>query len=282
MLYSIYTLMVLLFFLYIRFPSDTVMDLISAHLAATDPSIRVESAKISPTLIAGLRFEDVELSYGETRIFTAKQIKVTPELFNLLRNRRNFGFEGTIGQGSLKGRLEYLPKAQKPQTKLVANAVGIPIENLDILKQWSSYKAIGNLNGSMEYDSQKSGDGNAKINFEIMPTKLVFTPPIMGLEQLDFTQMKAELNLSSHMMQIRRWDAIGPQLETRLSGTMVMRQPFGSSRLTVACILKPQEAFLSEHKNDLLGGLLSAENAQSRGLVLRVSGTLDNPRYTMR
>ena len=48
------------------------------------------------------------------------------------------------------------------------------------------------------------------------------------------------------------------------------------------CSFTPQPAFLAEHKNDLIGGLMTSQTAQKRGMVFRISGTLDNPKYVMR
>jgi len=90
------------------------------------------------------------------------------------------------------------------------------------------------------------------------------------------------MNLSSRMLQIRRWEATGPQIDSRASGSIVLRQPLGASRVTLACTVKPQAGFLAEHKNDVLGGLLASANAQNRGMVFRISGTLDHPSYVMR
>jgi hypothetical protein len=67
-----------------------------------------------------------------------------------------------------------------------------------------------------------------------------------------------------------------------MTGSVIFRQPMGNSRLTLSCTVKPQPAFVAEHKNDLIGGLLASQTAQKRGMIFRVSGTLDNPKYTVR
>ena len=54
------------------------------------------------------------------------------------------------------------------------------------------------------------------------------------------------------------------------------------SRLSLSCTLKPHAAFLAEHKNDMIGGLIGGASAQQRGIIIRIGGTLDNPSYAVR
>jgi type II secretion system protein N len=280
--YGLYTLLAVLFFLYVRFPSETVQGLISARLAQIDPLIRVSSQTVRPTLSAGLKFETLSVTYADMPLFTAESFKVTPELFALLRGQNNYDFSAPLGGGTVNGRVEMVADAQKPQTKFNVNLSGVPMEAFEIFTQWPDYTPSGDLNAYLEYDHRRGADAAAKLNFEITPAKVVFTPPLMGLAQLDFTKVQAEMSLSSRMLQIRRWEATGPQIESRVSGSIVLRQPVGASRVTLACTVKPQAGFLAEHQNTMLGGLLASANAQNRGMIFRISGTLDHPNYVMR
>jgi type II secretion system protein N len=281
-LYGLYSLLAVLFFLYVRFPSETVQGLISTRLAQIDPLIRISSQTVRPTLGAGLRFEPLTVTYADMPLFTVESFRVTPKLFALLRGHNNYDFSAPMGGGTVKGRIETFPDAQKPQTKISANLSSVSVEALEMFAQWPAYTPSGNLNAAIEYDHRRGADAAAKLNFEITPAQVAFTPPLMGLAQLDFTKIQAEMSLSSRMLQIRRWEATGPQVESRVSGSIVLRQPLGASRVTLACTVKPQAGFLAEHKNDMLGGLLASANAQNRGMIFRISGTLDNPSYVMR
>ncbi len=281
-LYCLYTLLAVLFFLYVRFPSATVQELVSARIAQIDPLLEVRSRSVRPTLAAGLRFQPLTVSYDDMALCTLDNLKLTPELFALLRGRQNFDFHAPVGAGTIRGRVEMIPDPRQAQTRISVNFDSVPVELLDILKRYPAYRPSGNMNAHVEFDTRRGADGTAKLNLEIMPAKLSFAPPVMGLEQLDFTRVQAEMSLSSRMLQIRRWEAAGPQIDSRLSGSIVLRQPLGASRVTLACTVKPQAAFLAEHKNDMLGGLLASANAQNRGMVFRITGTLDHPSYTMR
>ena len=126
------------------------------------------------------------------------------------------------------------------------------------------------------------GGGTAEVSLEISQAHITLDPPLMGLEGMEFSLIKAQLIVTPRMMQIRSCEANGDQFESKLTGSIVFRQPFEESRLTLSMTVKPQPAFLADHKNDMIGGLLSSGNAQKRGLIFRISGTLHNPNYVVR
>jgi hypothetical protein len=88
--------------------------------------------------------------------------------------------------------------------------------------------------------------------------------------------------MTPKMLQIKNCEASGNQIDGRISGSIIFRQPIGSSRLTLSCTIKPQPTFIADHKSDVIGGLLASDAAQKRGIVFRISGTLDNPNYVIR
>lgn len=124
--------------------------------------------------------------------------------------------------------------------------------------------------------------GTADINTEIRPARISLENPFMGVETLEFTSISAQMTLTPRMLQIRNCDATGGQLESKLTGSIVFRQPMSNSRLTLSLTVKPLPAFIADHKEDMIGGLLASENAQKRGVVFRISGTIGNPRYVIR
>jgi hypothetical protein len=84
------------------------------------------------------------------------------------------------------------------------------------------------------------------------------------------------------MLQIRRCEATGNQLQGKLTGSIVFSKPFGNSRLTMSLTVKPLPGFVAQHKNDMIGGFFASDKAQKRGILLRLSGTLDHPSYRIR
>lgn len=282
-LYGIYAVAAVGFFLYFLFPSEIIGDLLMERISQTQPDLQVTTDKVQPTLFPpGLKLEPLSVAYTDMPILKSERLAIVPSLFSLLSNQKEFSFSGPLRSGYLKGHAEMTMDAKRIQSKITMNLETVPLEAMEILKQWPQYQASGEMNAFFDYNSRTGGSGTAKVRLDITPARIVLNPPVMGLEQLDFSQIQAELTLTPRMLQIRRLEGSGNQLESRLSGSILFRQPLEDSRLTLSCTVKPQPAFAAEHKNDMLGGLLASSAAQKRGLVFRISGTIGNPQYVIR
>lgn len=281
-LYGLYTLVALGLFLYWRFPSQTVSQLIIAQIQQASPAIQVSIKDAYAAFPPGLKLEPVAVAYADLPIVNLDYLKVTPALLSILGSQKEFTFNGVMGRGTLKGSAELITDEQRPQTKIILNLNNVPIDYLEMLKQWPKYKIAGEMNAYVDFDSRKGTGGTTNVNLEITPAKIKFSTPVLGIEQLEFSQIQTEMTLTSRMLQIKRCDASGTQLEGKLTGSIVFRQPLQSSRLTLSCTLKPQASFLAEHRNDPIAAMLGSENAQKRGIIFRISGTLDNPSYVIR
>lgn len=283
LLYCIYAIAAVAFFLFYLFPSEIMRDLLLERISQTQPDLHVTTQQVQPTLFPpGLRFKPLAVAYADFPILQSEHINIVPKLFSLLGDQKEFAFSGPLKSGLIKGHAELAMDAKRPQSKITLNLETVPLEVIEILKQWPQYQASGEMNAFIDYNSRTGAGGSARVTLDITPARIVFNPPVMGLEQMDFSQIQAELTVTPRMLQIRRMEAGGNQVESRLTGSIIFRQPLENSRLTLSCTIKPQPTFVAEHKNDMLGGLLASDAAQKRGVVFRISGTLGNPQYVIR
>jgi type II secretion system protein N len=280
-LYALYTLAAMGFFLYWLFPSRIVSDLIVSRIQQSSPVLQVDIRNAYAAFPPGLKLEPVAMAYADVPIARFDYLKVTPSLLSLLRDPKHFDFSGTLGTGTLKGKAA-LASNDRPQTQVTLSLDRVPIDLLEFLKQWPNYKVTGDMNAYVDFDSLKGTGGTTNVNLDLAPARIAFNTPLMGIEQIEFSQIQSEMTVTPRMLQIKRCDASGAQLEGKITGSIVFRQPIQSSRLTLSCTLKPQPAFIAEHRNDMIAAVLGSESAQKRGIILRISGTLDNPSYVIR
>ncbi|MGD8833627.1 MAG: type II secretion system protein GspN [Desulfobacteraceae bacterium] len=280
-LYVVFGLAALVLFLYLRFPSKIVKNTVTEQIKAIDPKAELGMDEVSLTIPPGLKIRPLSVDYAAQPIFHMDDLKVTPSLFSLFTTAKKLSYHGNIGSGELKGRAETAILNKREQTKVAMTLTRVPLNYIDLLNQWKSYTPEGELDATVNFDSLKAG-GTADINLEISPTKISFNPPLMGIEALDFDRLNAQLIVTQRMLQIRHCEASGDQIEGKITGSIVFRKPISNSRITLSLTVKPQPAFIEDHKNDVIGGMLSAGNAQKRGVVFRISGTIQNPRYVIR
>ncbi len=281
LLYGLYALVALVVFLYFRFPSALMKEILISQVQKIEPQARLETDMISPTVPPGIELEPLSVSYANTPILRMDGLKITPQLSSLIGHNKRFAFKGTLGSGELTGLAVTTMAPNEEQVQANITLSRVPLEFLEVLNQYQSFKPYGDLDARINFDSIKGG-GTADVNMEISQARITLDPPLMGLEAMEFSLIRAQLTVSPRMVQIRSCEASGDQFESKLTGSIVFRDPLEDSRLTLSLTIKPQPSFLADHKNDMIGGLLASDNAQKRGLIFRISGTLNNPNYVVR
>jgi type II secretion system protein N len=280
--YALYAMAAAVFFLYLLFPSQTISALIVERITQGSPDVQVSIRESQPVFPPGLKLEPLSIEYARIPILRMPHLKVMPSLFSMLSDGKQMTFNGPLGHGSLKGNAEFLMDGQRPQTRIIMNLTEVPMEVFEFLRRWPAYQLSGDMTAYLDYDSRKGSGGTTNLKMQVSPTRIVFDPPLLGLAQMDFTLLESEMTLTQRMLQIKRFELSGNQLEGRITGSIVLKQPLEKSRLSLTCTFKPQAAFLAEHKTDMIGNLLGTASAQQRGIIIRIAGTLDNPSYAVR
>ncbi len=282
LIYGLYALVAGGVFLYLLFPSDLIKEIIAERLVQTRSDIQISTDTIRPTIPPGILFRPLVVSYANQSLLSSERAKLKLHLGSLFGDAKILSFDGPLGKGHFSGRAELTQKRNRAQNIVTVNLSGIPLESLDVIKQWPNYSPFGALEGQIAYDSLKGGTGTMEADLVISSARIVIDPPVMGLETLDFAEIRAEITATRRQLIIKRCEASGGQVEGRITGSIAFRQPMGNSRPNLSLTVKPQPAFIEEHKNDMIGGLLSSDKAQKRGVVFQISGTLDNPSYVIR
>lgn len=280
-LYIVFGLVALVIFLYLRFPSEMVKLALEDQVKKVDPKASLEIDRIKPAIPPGLKLEPLAVRYDDKPIMHLNFLKITPSLFNMFTQSTRYSYRGDIGSGDLRGQAVTEVKNDRAQSKITITLNRVPLNYLEILQQWKGVKADGELDANVVFDAARGG-GAADVDLEISPARIAFDPPLMDVAALDFSRLRGRFVVSRRMLQIKNCDGEGNQIDGNITGSIVFRDPIEESRMSLSLTVKPRQAFLADHKNDMIGGLLSPANAQKRGLVFRITGTINNPRYVIR
>ncbi len=280
--YSLYTFAAVCVFLYLLFPSETASQLVMDQMAKMNQDLEIKIKDTTPVFPPGLKFEPLDVAYTEIPILRMENLKITPGLFSLIGDQKKISFKGDLGTGEMKGRADILMEDKRPQTILNVSLTKVPINVFEILDLLQGYQVMGDITSYINYDSTKGAGGTANIKLDILPVKIVFGQSLMGIEQLDFSEINSEITVTPRMIQIKRCELTGSQIDGKISGSIIFRKPLSNSRLTLSCTIKPQPAFLDDQKNTIIGGFLGTASAKKRGIVLRISGTVGRPKYVVR
>ena len=281
-IYAAYSLIAVLFFLFILFPSEKLKSYVDNRITALDPAINFDTKKIELAFPLGIKLTTASFAYAGIPAVSVDRIKIKPSLFSVFSDTKKLIIAGNVGPGIFKGAVELTIDEQRAQTKLTMNLINIPIDRIEIVNQWPQYSPSGEINGYVDYDSRRGGAGSVNANLEITTAAVAIAPPLMGIETVEFSNIQSELTITPQIMQIKRFEANGLQVDGKVSGSIRFRKPIEQSRIVLSGNIKPQPAFVAEHKNDLIGGLLASQTVQKRGMLFRVSGTLENPKFIPR
>jgi type II secretion system protein N len=281
-LYGLYAAAAAGVFLYLLFPSRTISALIVERIAQTHSDVRVGVQETQPVFPPGLKLQPIELEYGPFPVLRMPHLKVTPSLFSMVGNEKQVAFKGPLGHGSLMGNASFYLDGPIPQTRVVMNLADVPLDVFDALDQWTAGQLAGNITAYLDFDSRKGSGGTTNVKMQVVPVKVMLNQPLIGISEMAFSQLEAELSITQRTLQVKRFEFSGNQIEGKIMGTIVFQQPLGKSRLSLSCTLKPQPAFLAEHRNDMIGAFLGSPSVQQRGIVVKIAGTLDNPSYAAR
>lgn len=282
LLYGLYTTAAVCVFLYLLFPSQTASELVMTQISNINNDIQVDIQDTHPVFPPGLKFEPLDVAYTSKPIVRMEHLKVVPSLFSILGNQKKISFSGALGSGEMKGRAEFLMDDRRPETMFNVNLTKVPIQVFEVLDLLPGYELAGSIDSYIDYDSTKGSGGTANIKLDIIPAQITFSQAMMGLEKLEFSAIESNITVTPRMIQIKKCELTGSQLDGKITGSIIFRRPFNNSRLTLSCTIKPQPAFLDEQKNTMIGGFLGTASAKKRGIVLRISGTVGRPKYVVR
>jgi type II secretion system protein N len=281
--YGAYLFFAVGFFIYLLFPSQVARDVLVAQVAQAHPDIRIRTDGVHPTFPPGVKLASLGVTYADMPLFSMGHLNVLPGLTRIFGDHKTFAFNGPVGGGgALKGHATLSLDPSKSTTRVTASLAAMPLEAIEMLKRVTQVGLTGTMTAYVDFDSEKSQGGIANINMDIKPLRIVFNAPLLGLEQLQFTQVQSEVALTPKMLHIKRWVGTGAQLESNISGSIVFLEPFNTSRLNLTLLLKPQSGFAVEQKDTMIGALLASTSAQQRGIQIRIAGTLEKPTYVVR
>ncbi len=277
--YIIYGLLALVFFAYYLFPQQTVLQMITKAAARVDPQIELKAAQVKPKLPPGLNFKKVQFNYAGVPVLLAERVKITPAFTSLFEDEKEIGFIVTLGDGTIKGLMNLDRKINNRPAKLVATGSGISLSRIAYFKQWPQVKIDGKINGRLDYDGRKGVSGRAHLEILASNVAVGLQLPLVPFDKLAFSRIHAQLNLDGRRLAIKRCQLDGEQLSGKVSGFMILLRPRQRSRLNLSCTLKP-EAGLSPAAAMSLK-LLSGKSEGSP-ITIRINGTLERPKYTIR
>lgn len=282
--YILYTLIVVACFLYYLFPSDTAEDLIASYLKTSQPDVVWQVDRIKPSFPPGLRFMEMGISYKKSAPTRVDLLVVRPDYWMMFADKKAFDFRGSVYQGDIEGRVEYMAGAQPHLVRAAVDFRDIRLDDAAALQGLLGRKVLGRLNGEARYENIRGKEGIADIRLKLSNVAMELALPLLniGIDQLTFRSVDAMITIDQQSLTLKQCSAVGEQADGELSGTIRFRRPLAKSLLDFKGTVKPHTGLLATIKNLVPGALFPQQKAGDGGIPIKLYGTIEKPKISLR
>lgn len=279
--YTLYIIGITAFFLYILFPANTVKTYIEYKIAEISPGVGIDIDAIHPGFPPGLSFSDANILYRNEPAVRMDNAWFAPAYLSLLSAGRGVNFSGAIANGKVDGAIIMQASGDNPLAITRMHFEDIDIKEVKLLRLLYPARFAGLANGRLDYrgaapaTGQPAGTGSTELT--ISGVKIDFEKPLMGLNGLAFSRITADAEMENDQMTINRIDMEGVQFSASGSGTLSLRHPVASSRIDLKGVITLHPELMRS-----VGTLLPRQYRKNDEIAVRITGTITDPRYSLR
>jgi len=238
------------------------------------------SNQVKPGLPAALKFRAPELLKDNDTIVGADDLKISIGLSSLLSTQKLFSINGALYDGTLKGVSHVSFSDARFNLDMSFN--GIQIGQIPGVVQLMPHKMTGVAGGHVSFNNEQSASGKGATEFTLTQLGFNFSPSLFGIDKLLFNTIDVNLGLNNQRIDLKRVDIKSNDLTGNVSGYVIIRQPVQLSQLNITGSVSPKPSFIRQLKQIIPEGFISEQKLRNGNIGFRISGTFDNPSYSLK
>ncbi len=280
--YTGYIIIAAVFFLYYLFPGDAVTSYINYQINSTSPDMKLIIKDLKPSFPPGIKLFATDLLHQNQTIIGADFLEVKPSYFSLFSKDKAFSINGDIYDGSIDSSVRIANITADPEFDIEALFGGIQISQIPAIKGLEAYQISGIADGNLVYGNKevKAGKGNAVITLN--DSMVQFTPSLFGIEQLEFKSINADFEIINQRVTLKKIDVASREVSGSASGSIVLRNPINKSTINIRGEIKPHPTLIKQLGNVFPVEMISGQKSKTGGIPFRISGSLDQPNFSLR
>lgn len=280
LLYAAYIIGITAFFLYYLFPSDTVKMYLTYRLSQGDPDLAVTIDDVSPAFPPGIRLHDVVIAYRNETLIDLDSLKLMPELISLFAGKTNVNFKGRVNAGELSGQAELYTNSKTQSVKIDGKLSGIQVQKLPALQRLTTHKISGGLGGDFTY-AATGPNRSLTSKLTVSDCRIELDSPVFSQKSLGFKDITADLTLNKETLIIKNCSAKGNQLDVNITGTIALNGAGGQNTLNLNGSVTPHHTLLAKIEKSIPIDFLKRKKSGKAAIPFKISGTLDNPGFSL-
>jgi type II secretion system protein N len=253
----------LILFLYLRFPGETVTDYVKADAAVRYPGMLLSIDKVLPAIPPGIEFENVTTGFQGRPEATlhADRLSIRPSWLSLLRGRLSFLPMAEGYGGEVRGRIDFTDSfSLRGPLSAEVNFREIRVEKCAWLRDALARQITGTLKGSASFNGTevlKNGTGN--LDFTLTNGTYQLLESFFGFDRIDFNKVDAKISFRNGALKITGLTLNGEKLRISLKGNILFADDIRESQID-------------------LNGTFEIPLQNNKRVTLAISGTLGNPK----
>lgn len=271
-LYSIYAVVLAIFFAYYLFPTERLKTYIVMQVGRINPALRVTVEKVALMFPPGVRLQRALLDYDNALLLMADDLAISPHLMTLLRDSKVYSFRMETHEGTIIGTAEIDGSGQVTIDAVVA---GLKLSAIPFLGRLSTNRIEGIVDGTFAYVAASGKPETLNVNLDINKMAVALTNPFFTLDQVRFDKVHADAVLRNEHLEITRVVLSGNQIEGNLAGSASLNKNLMQSIVNLNGTFMPQKQFLENSGVQISGAILAGLKAGG-GIPIRISGPLDD------
>jgi len=278
-LISGYLIVVTLFFLYYLFPSQAIISYVNSRFSEAMPGFHITIAQIKPGFPPCLKLSAPVLYRQDKELIGAELIKIKPRYTKLFSPLKSFAFSGSLYNGYIDGSADIEASQSTVTVSLLLD--NIAVGKIPLLTQVIPHTLNGNASGRIEYNN-KPPFGAGKAEIAMSGCQIEFKPSLFGMEQLKLDIVDAGIEMDNNQVKITKFEAKGSDLSGKVSGSVSLRNPFEQSNMNISGRVTPKPTLLKDLAGILPLESIGQKNIGSEGIPFQISGTFENPSFSMK
>ncbi len=275
--YGCYVLGAALFFIFVRFPGDTIRDWVEENSQQLYPGVELkiaEPARLGPLL--GIIFTDCAFSYQDHEVLSVNNLKIRFSVWSLLGDPA-VSFRMGLSEGIVRGRYK---RTKEGTVGVEAEFFDLRLGMIRLPDHLSGYSLAGTGAGDFTLELE-AGHMAGRLALGLKEGRVGLAASVFGLKEVDFDTVEAVLIVETGKVRLERLQITGRQVTGEFSGNIIVREPYSDTVLNISGFVTPRSSLIKKMGEDFPVELFIKNTTEKKGLPVRITGTAAQPEFSM-
>lgn len=282
--YGTYCLVLIILFLHILFPSETVKDYLIRNADRVYPDLKVTLDKIGLSFPLGIKIKGLGISFEndpDINVYESENSTIRPAILTYFAGNQKYFFRSSTMGGNISGFVQNAEEKEKNEIKARIIFKDIHLDDRVFIHPLITRRFEGSARGEINFTGNLSlpENGDFDISLEIFDGKIKLLDPILKLEAIDFYEINLTAEMKNKKISIAGTELLGNGIKGTASGTIRLNDDFLTSRLDLKGELEFSSTFFQDMP-DVQNAISILTSGNDDGkLSFNVKGTIEKPRF---